>query len=163
MPLVIRPATPSDRIALDEQEQGLNLFENGLVGDRQVTRAGATTAMDRLIERAGENGGTILVAEFDGAVVGHLVLTFERMGPFIREEHRDYAYIADLFVRSALRSQGIGAALIAEAERRAIARGMKRILLGVVHGNTGAERTYRRQGYRDYALEMIKDLSEING
>ena len=115
--------------------------------------------MDRLIERASENGGTILVAELDGAVVGHLVLTFERMGPYIRDDLRDHALVADLFVRAALRGQGIGTALLAEAERLAIARGMKRILLGVVHGNTGAERAYRRQGYRDYALEMIKDLN----
>ena len=115
--------------------------------------------MDRLIERASENGGTILVAELDGAVVGHLVLTFERMAPYIRDDMRDHALVADLFVRAALRGQGIGTALLAEAERLAIARGMKRILLGVVHGNTGAERAYRRQGYRDYALEMIKDLN----
>ena len=114
--------------------------------------------MDRLVERAGENGGTILVAELDGAVVGHLVLTFERMGPYIRDDMRDYAHIADLYVRAALRSQGIGTALINEAERLAIARGMKRILLGVVHGNTNAESAYRRQGYHAYALEMTKDL-----
>ncbi len=158
MPLVIRPATDADRVTLDEQEQGLNLFENQLLGDRQWTRAGATAAMDRLIQRAADTGGTVLVAELNGAVVGHLVLTFERMGPFIREELRHHAHVADLFVRAALRGQGIGAALMAEAERRAIARGVPRITLGVVHGNTGAERAYRRAGYRSYALEMVKDL-----
>lgn len=158
MPYTIRHALPSDRVALDEQEQGLNLFEDRLVGDRQTTRAGAVAAMDRLLERAGENGGAVLVAETGGAVVGHLVLTFERFGPFIREELRDYAYVADLFVREAHRGGGVGSALIAEAERMAIARGMKRILLGVVHGNTRAERAYRYLGYSDYALEMVKPL-----
>ncbi len=116
--------------------------------------------MDRLVERASENGGTILVAEFDGAIVGHLVLTFERMGPYIREDMRDHALIADLYVRAALRGQGIGTTLMAEAERLAIARGMKRIVLGVVHGNHDAERAYRRQGYRDYVLEMVKDIGK---
>ncbi len=115
--------------------------------------------MDRLIERARDTGGTVLVAELDGAVVAHLVLTYERMGPFVRDEKRDHAHVADLYVRAALRGQGIGTALMAEAERLAIARGLKQITLGVVHGNTGAERAYRRQGYRDYALEMIKDLN----
>ena len=35
--LTIRPATAADRAALDEQELGLNLFENALVGDRNTT------------------------------------------------------------------------------------------------------------------------------
>jgi GNAT superfamily N-acetyltransferase len=157
--MIIREATQSDRTALDEQEQLLNLFENPFSGDRELTRAGAVAAMDRLQQRASENGGAVLVAEIDGAVIGHLVLTFERMGPFVREELRDYAYVADLFVREAHRGRGVGRALIGEAERRATARGMKRILLGVLHGNTGAERSYRRQGFTDYGLELAKPLA----
>ncbi len=156
--MIIRPATPADRAALDEQELGLNLFENDLVGDRNTTAAGATAAMDRLHQRATDSGGVILVAERDGAVIAHLVLAFERFGPYVREELRDYALVADLFVRAAHRGRGIGRALIAEAERRAIERNMPRILLGVVHGNHAAERSYRRQGFRDYALELIKTL-----
>ncbi len=157
-PYTIRHATQADRVALDEQEQGLNLFENRLVGDRQLTRAGAVAAMDRLFERAGENGGAVLVAEIGGAVVAHLVLTFERFGPFIREELRDHAHVADLFVREAHRGSGLGSALIAEAERMAIARGMTRMTLGVVHGNIRAEGAYRKLGFTDYALEMVKEL-----
>lgn len=49
---------------------------------------------------------------------------------------------------AALRSQGIATALMAEAECLAIARGIKRILIGVVHSNTGAEHAYRRQDRR---------------
>ena len=40
----------------------------------------------------------------------------------------------------------------------AIERGMPRIMLGVVHGNVAAERSYRRQGFGDYALELVKTL-----
>jgi GNAT superfamily N-acetyltransferase len=161
--LAIRPATPADRAALDEQELGLNLFENDLVGDRNITAAGGIAAMDRLHQRAEDSRGVVLVAERDGAVIAHLVLTFERFGPFVREELRDYALVADLFVRQAHRGQGIGRALIAEAERRAVARGMPRIMLGVVHGNHAAERSYRRQGFRDYAIELVKDLPGRSG
>lgn len=161
--LLIRPATAADRVALDEQELGLNLFENALVGDRNITAAGGIAAMDRLHQRAADSDGVVLVAEIGGAVVAHLVLTFERFGPFVREELRDYALVADLFVRQAHRGAGIGRALIAEAERRAIERGMPRILLGVVHGNTAAERSYRRQGFGDYALELVKTLPRRGG
>jgi GNAT superfamily N-acetyltransferase len=161
--LVIRPATPADRAALDEQELGLNLFENALVGDRNITPAGGVAAMDRLHQRATDSGGVVLVAEIAGAVIGHLVLAFERFGPYVREELRDYALVADLFVREPHRGQGIGRSLIAEAERRAIERGMPRIMLGVVHGNHAAERSYRRQGFQDYALELIKTLPARTG
>ncbi len=154
----IREATAADRPALDEQEQLLNLFENPFIHDRNLTRAGATAAMDRLHQRAADSGGAVLVAELDGAVIAHLVLTFERAGHYVREELRDHALVADLFVREAHRGRGIGRALIAEAERRAIARGMPRIILGVVHGNAAAERSYRRQGFTDYVLEMVKPL-----
>jgi GNAT superfamily N-acetyltransferase len=87
-----------------------------------------------------------------------MALRFDRMPPFVREELRDYAYLGDLFVRAPHRSQGIGRALIAEAERLAHARGVKRILLGVLPGNP-AEAVYRKLGYRTYAIELAKDLS----
>ncbi len=157
--LTIRPATPADRAALDEQELGLNLFENALVGDRNITPAGGVAAMDKLHQRAEDSQGVVLVGEIGGAVIAHLVLTFERFGPYVREDLRSYALVADLFVREPHRGQGIGRSLIAEAERRAIERGMPRIVLGVVHGNHAAERSYRRQGFRDYVLEMVKDLT----
>lgn len=156
--LTIRPATPADRAALNEQELGLNLFENALVGDRNTTAEGGVAAMDRLHQRAADSGGVVLVAEIGGAVIGHLVLAYERFGPYVREELRDYALVADLFVREPHRGRGVGRALIAEAERRAIERSMPRIMLGVVHGNVAAERSYRRQGFGDYALELVKTL-----
>ncbi len=161
--LTIRPATPADRAALNEQELGLNLFENALVGDRNITPAGGVAAMDMLHQRAADSGGVVLVAEIGGAVIGHLVLAYERFGPYVREELRDYALVADLFVREPHRGRGVGRALIAEAERRAIERGMPRIMLGVVHGNVAAERSYRRQGFGDYALELIKPLPARGG
>jgi ribosomal protein S18 acetylase RimI-like enzyme len=60
-------------------------------------------------------------------------------------------------VREAHRGQGIGRALVAEAERLARARGVARILMGVLPGNP-AEALYRRLGYRTYAVELAKDL-----
>jgi len=154
--LVIRPATEADRPALDAQAQGLNLFEEPFSHDRRLDLQGGVDSVATLLERTAD-GGALLVAEIDGAVVGHMALWFDRMPPFVREELRDYAYLGDLFVREAHRSQGIGRALIAEAERLARARGVKRILLGVLPGNP-AEAVYRKLGYRTYALELAKDL-----
>ena len=156
MALVIRPATAADRPALDAQAQGLNVFEDPFSRDRRLDLAGGVESMATLLERTA-NGGALLVAELDGAVVAHMALWFERMPPFVREELRDYAYLGDLFVREPHRGQGIGRALVAEAERLARARGVARILLGVLPGNP-AEALYRRLGYRTYAVELAKDL-----
>jgi len=153
---VIRPATPADRPALDEQAQALNVFEEPFSHDRRLDLAGGVESVATLLERTA-NGGALLVAEIDGAVVAHMALWFDRMPPFVREELRDYAYLGDLFVREAHRGQGIGRALVAEAERLARARGVARILLGVLPGNP-AEALYRRLGYRTYAVELAKDL-----
>lgn len=154
--LVIRPATEADRAALDEQAQALNVFEEPFSHDRRLDLAGGAESVATLLERTA-NGGALLVAETDGAVVGHMALWFDRMPPFVREDLRDYAYLGDLFVRQAHRGQGIGRALVAEAERLARARGVARILLGVLPGNP-AETLYRKLGYRTYAQELIKDL-----
>ncbi len=116
--------------------------------------------MNHLHARAAETGGAVLVAQLDGAVVGHMVLTFEKHGVYVREALREHAHIADLFVRAAHRGRGIGQALLARAETMALARGVPRITLGVVAGNNIAERTYRRFGYDTYALEMSKDLPQ---
>ncbi len=153
---VIRPATPADRAALDEQAQALNVFEEPFAHDRRLDLAGGSESAATLLERTA-NGGALLVAEIDGTVVGHMALWFERMPPFVREELRDYAYLGDLFVREAHRGRGLGRALVAEAERLARARGVARILLGVLPGNP-AEALYRRLGYRTYAVELAKDL-----
>ena len=59
MTLTIRPATPADRVALLEQVQLLNLFEDHLVHDRQQDRKGAEAALDSLFERIDTKGGDL--------------------------------------------------------------------------------------------------------
>lgn len=156
--LVIRPVGAPDHVALVEQAQLLNLYEEPFAHDRRLDRAGGEAAIARLLERVASSNGAALVAEVEGAVVGHMFLTIEQHGPFVREALRPYGYVADLFVRAAHRGKGIGTALLAEAERLAIARGLPRIVIGVLAGNSGAERNYRRFGFQSYALELSKDL-----
>ena len=156
--LTLRPATPSDRPALVEQELLLNLFEDAIAHDRNLTRPGADAAIDRLFERIAESDGTVIVADLNGAVIAHMFLVFDRMGPYVREDMRDYALVADMFVRAAHRGQGIAQALLAEAERLATARGVPRLMIGVLSGNDRAERTYQEFGFTPYALELTKSL-----
>ena len=158
MALLLRPATAADRPALIEQELLLNLFEDAIAHDRSLDRAGAGAAIDRLFERIAGCDGAVIVAERDGAVIGHMFLVFDRMGPYVRDDMRDYALVADMFVRAAYRGQGVAQALLAEAERLATARGVPRLMIGVLAGNDRAERIYRHYGFTPYALELAKPL-----
>ncbi|MCQ4160709.1 GNAT family N-acetyltransferase [Roseomonas sp. GC11] len=156
MGLVIRPARDDDRETLLAQTLGLNRFEHAITGDRRTDAEGARETLDAVLARIAESQGHALVAEQEGAVIAHLFLTFGHHLPFVAE--RAHGYVADLYVREPWRGQGIGRALLAEAERLTRARGLKRLLIGVVAGNDRAEEAYRRFGFAPYTRELIKRL-----
>lgn len=156
--LTIREALPSDREILLEQFQGLNLFENAITGDRTTDHAGAEASLAYSEKRVAESRGHQLVAVLDGQVVGVLFLTFGQQAPFVREDRRAHGYVSELFVEAAHRGHGVGRALLAEAERLTRARGLDRLIIGVVAGNDRAEETYRRAGFAPYSREMLKRL-----
>ena len=157
-PFTIRPARDDDRDALVEQFQGLNQHEDLIVHNRRTDRAAGEESLVAAEVKVVEKNGVRLVAERDGKVVGHLFLTFEQAPIFVRREVRDYAYIAELFVREEARGLGIGRGLMQEAERIALARGVGHLMLGVLTGNESAERAYARFGFRSYATDLIKPI-----
>lgn len=55
--------------------------------------------------------------------------------------------LSQLVVHPALRSLGIGTALVAAAERRIVRRGLRRAVLGVEDDNPRARALYERLGY----------------
>lgn len=158
MSLTIREARPEDRPALLEQCWQLNLYEDPISNDRRTDLAGAEDTLAAGLDRVARSNGVVLVAELDGRVVAHLMLTFETGAVYVREERRAYAYVAELHVREEARRRGIGAALMAEAERIATDRGMPQIMIGVLAGNAMAERAYLGYGFRPYATELVKPL-----
>lgn len=159
-PFTIRPARDDDREALIEQFQGLNQHEDLIVRNRRTDRAAGEESLVAAEAKIAEKSGVKLVAERGGKVVGHLFMTFERAPIFVREEVRDYAYIAELFVRAEARGLGIGRGLMQEAERIAIARGVGNLMLGVLTGNESAERAYARFGFTSYATDLIKPIGK---
>ncbi|MBO4496934.1 MAG: GNAT family N-acetyltransferase [Lachnospiraceae bacterium] len=63
---------------------------------------------------------------------------------------KEYVYLDDLSVAEKYRSQGIGSALIHEAEGYAKDIGIQHILLHVEKSNTKAFQLYERLGYKVY-------------
>ena len=77
---------------------------------------------------------------------------------FVREDVRRHGYVCDLVVDEEWRGKGIGRLLLAEAERCTREKGLKRLVIGVMAGNDGAERLYAELGFSVYAKAMMKAL-----
>jgi len=155
---VTRLMTEADRPALLRHAAALNAHEQAASGDRDVTPEGAEASLRHTLRRVAESGGATWVAETEGRVLGHLCLVFETMPPYVAAAQRRIAYIADLFVQEEARGQGAFQALLAEAERHAVARGATRLMIGVLAGNAIAERAYAKAGFRPYATELVRTL-----
>ncbi|WP_345630643.1 GNAT family N-acetyltransferase [Rugosimonospora acidiphila] len=106
--------------------------------------------------RQGEGFSTFLIAYLDDAPVGSgEVLWQGAKEPDVRDRFPDCPEINGLAVVAARQSQGIGTAIIAAAEQRALQRGQHRIGLGVDEHNERAAALYRRLGYRDTGCHYL--------
>jgi GNAT superfamily N-acetyltransferase len=108
------------------------------------------------VAAARAQGGEILVAEMDNEVVGVLqVIIFAHLihaGGWCCE-------LEGVHVRADRRSRGIGAAMLAEAERIARERGCYRIQLTSNARRVDAHRFYEAQGYEATHRGFKKSLS----
>ncbi len=154
---LVRSAGEADRPVLLDHTIALNRFEQAFSQDRALDEASAVAALDHFARRVGDTG-LILVAEAAGRAVGHLVLTIDAAPPYLASAYRHEAWVADAFVQEAWRGQGAFRAMLAVAEAHAVKAGCRRLHIGVLAGNDRAERTYRRAGFRTYAVELVRDL-----
>jgi ribosomal protein S18 acetylase RimI-like enzyme len=67
------------------------------------------------------------------------------------------ANLEDLLVLQERRNQGVGTALLLEAENLVRERGQSHVSLGVGVDNPNARRLYERLGYRDAGLAPVHD------
>jgi len=86
--------------------------------------------------------GACWVAEAEGGVCGYLLAVFM----FSLEHDGLMAEIDELFVSHDMRSAGVGAAMVAAAERELAGRGLVRLQLQLGLDNRGARRFYERLG-----------------
>ena len=128
--LAIRPARLDDIPAL------LALENSAFVSDRVSARS-----FRHLLTRA--NAAT-LVEEHRGVLRGYATLLFNRASSLAR--------LYSFAVSPDHRGLGIAKALLAEAERVALARGCVYLRLEVRKDNIEAKELYRRMGYREFGV-----------
>lgn len=109
----------------------------------------ATRAFHDLFERP--ELGCVLIAEQEGAAIGHLVLIISWSMEF--GGHR--GFIDDLYVRRDARRHGVGSALLFEAEREARTRGVRTLLVEVGADNDRALGVYRAAGFAETTHRLL--------
>jgi GNAT superfamily N-acetyltransferase len=135
--VTVRDATEADAARLVELLAGGSLTAKEDPGD-------VAAYVDALADIAATAGNRVLVAEHGGRVVGVCQLVVFR---HLQERGGWCAEVESVHVDASLRSRGVGAALIAEAEARARAAGCYRMQLTSNVARPDAHRFYARLGF----------------
>ena len=109
---------------------------------RGFDRPRIETLLRRLISEP--ERGACWVAQTDGRLCGYLLAVYM----FSLEHGGLMAEIDEVYVSAEIRSMGVGALLIAQAERELAMRGLVRLQLQLGVGNDRARVFYERHGFR---------------
>jgi GNAT superfamily N-acetyltransferase len=151
-----RPET--DRAAIRQSGIELQDFERELDPRLPAGEQMADEYLEEIFDRAGKFAGKMFVAEIDGRVAGFLSVLGACRLDEPSETPIPFAYIDHLLVLAEYREQGIGKALLAQAEAYAKQSGRASIRLRVKGGNHPARALYANAGYDEYDLELEKWL-----
>jgi GNAT superfamily N-acetyltransferase len=128
------------------------------LGGRMPARAEMEAEVQALLDDP--EGGSVLIAEADGGIVG--VLT----GSWQRAIHVPgvYATVQDLWVDEAWRSRGVGAELVEAIASQARTRGVGRLEVGLPRETFAAiastESFYRRNGFEPLGPRLRRLLDD---
>ena len=126
------------------------------LGGRTPTRAEMEAEVQALLDDP--QGGSVLIAEADGDIVGVLTASWQRAihVPGV------YATVQDLWVDEAWRSRGVGAELVEAIASQARTRGVSRLEVGLPRETFAAiastESFYRRNGFEHLGPRMRRLL-----
>jgi GNAT superfamily N-acetyltransferase len=154
----LRLMEPADREAVIDLLWSLNRMEAEVGAVRRIDRFAAIRCLDFDEDAVRQSCGQLVVAEAAGVIIGYIAMSQREGGPYLPDRLLGQLYIENIVVDPAHRSGGVGAMLLAEAERFARAKGLGALALGVVMGNTRAQNFYGREGFKPAAFEMVKAL-----
>lgn len=118
----------------------------------------ASVYCDQLEARCAVHSGAILVADYDGNVVGFVAVLARVPFEDLDDPPGDRALVSDLVVLASHRRQGIGGSLLAAAEAHAVAHQARELQIGVLAANLGARELYRAVGFTPHLEILTKSL-----
>lgn len=138
---MIRPAEAADAVALA-----------GLIGQLEYAVTAREVAARLALMQA--EGREVLVAELGGAVVGCLSTSVMR----VLHRPAPVGRISMMVVAESQRSRGVGAALVAAAERVLAEQGCHMVEVTSHARRERAHRFYERLGYEKTSVRLMKRL-----
>ena len=138
----------------DDVPAVIALLQDDVLG---AAREGGVDYLAAFDAMQAEGNNTLIVAEADGSIVATYQLTFIS-GLSLRATRR--AQLESVRVASDLRGHGLGAQLIADAERRARAAGCRLMQLTMNTSRTDAHRFYVANGFTASHTGFKRDLDE---
>ena len=103
--------------------------------------------------------GHIRFAGLGGRPVGYCAVMTRVPNEEADEQHYDYAYVSEIVIAKSARGQGIGKALLHDAETLARAVDARWLRIGVLAKNTVARELYGRFGFEEHVVTMEKPLT----
>ena len=94
-------------------------------------------------------------------IVGLVAVIAQVNDESLLEIEPNYAYIPDLVVLPAYRGQGLGRALLQQAEAYAISQGARLLKVDVLAANRGARHLYQAVGFQENEIRLVKPLVEL--
>jgi ribosomal protein S18 acetylase RimI-like enzyme len=159
MMVTIRPYQPQDAAGVEQCLIELQEFERTLEPNRVEGTAMAPLYFKALLEWCTQARGMLFIAEDAGAVVGLVGVIAQVEDQGMIELNKDYAYISDLVVLPAYRGQGLGRALLQQAEAYAISQGATVLKVDVLVANKGARSLYQAMGFQEKEIRSVKPLN----
>lgn len=155
--ITVRECLPEDRSAFEqctfELQEDEKVRQSHVWKDPQEIK---DVYFEHVVKTAKESEGKIYVGEKDGKVVGYIVvITNEDGSPALLL--KKYGYVMDFVVLREYQGQGVGRALMAQAEEYIRSKGLEWMHLDVTVGNP-AHDFYIKSGYRDKDIRMEKKL-----
>jgi ribosomal protein S18 acetylase RimI-like enzyme len=115
--------------------------------------------VDALKADCRQHAGHIRMACINGRVAGYCAILTRVEADDIDETPYTYAYVSELAVAEHARGNGIGKALLADAEQLARTAGARWLRVSVLTRNTLAHEVYKSYGFTDRLVNMEKPLS----
>ena len=120
----------------------------------------ADAYLAKVFERARIYDGVLFVAEHEGKVVGYVSVWRRYVSDELDDPPDEVGYVSDLVVRPDARGQGIGRALLRQAETCVREAGVATLRLSVLAGNRGAIALYEEEGFAPVELDLEKRLDD---
>ena len=160
-PCRIRSYRPEDRTLVTAMINALQEAECAMEANRAHWADGGRAYTDWTLDEVAAHDGAIFIAESEAGEAIGLATCWraeDKTDITVRPEAQVHLYVSDLFVRPEWRGQGIGVALLAEAEKHGRALGIGQMTIGVLAVNAAARRAYAKAGFEDYELLLRKPL-----